>query len=56
VTQICVFLGPSLPIAEARAIVPDATYLPPAQMGDVLAALSERAAAPVLQRARRSRA
>jgi len=30
-----VFLGPSLPLAAARALLPDATYLPPVQMGDV---------------------
>jgi hypothetical protein len=33
-----VFLGPTLPWAEAREIVPDAVLLPPASMGDVLAA------------------
>lgn len=33
-----VFLGPTLPWAEAREIVPDALILPPASMGDVLAA------------------
>ncbi len=32
-----VFLGPSLPLAEARAIL-DARYLPPARRGDILAA------------------
>ena len=30
-----VFLGPSLPLAEARALLPGATYLPPVEMGDV---------------------
>ncbi len=35
---ICVFLGPSLPRAEAEAILP-AIYLPPARRGDVLAAI-----------------
>lgn len=34
-----VFLGPSLPVDEARAVLPDAIYLPPAAMGDVLSAL-----------------
>lgn len=34
----CVFLGPSLPHAEAEAILP-AHYLPPAKRGDVLAAV-----------------
>lgn len=33
-----VFLGPSLPMADARAIV-DATYLPPAQQSDILSAI-----------------
>lgn len=33
-----VFLGPSLPIEEARLHLPDAMYLPPAGMGDVLGA------------------
>lgn len=33
-----VFLGPSLPHDEARAILPDAVLLGPATMGDVLAA------------------
>lgn len=35
-----VFLGPSLPLAAARAIV-DADYRPPAQMGDVYRAAQE---------------
>jgi len=30
-----VFLGPTLPLAAARALLPDATYLPPVAMGDV---------------------
>ena len=30
-----VFLGPTLPVAAARALAPDATYLPPVEMGDV---------------------
>lgn len=34
--NIVVFLGPSLPVADARAIL-DAQYLPPAKMGDVYA-------------------
>lgn len=38
---IVVFLGPSLPLEEARSIL-DAWYLPPAQAGDVLAALRLR--------------
>jgi hypothetical protein len=36
--SIVVFLGPTLPHAEARAHL-DATYLPPVQMGDVWAAM-----------------
>jgi hypothetical protein len=34
-----VFLGPSLPLAEARRALPDALFLPPAAMGDVLRAV-----------------
>ncbi len=37
-TQI-VFLGPSLNVSDARTVHPDAIYLPPAAMGDVLGAL-----------------
>jgi hypothetical protein len=36
-----VFLGPTLPVAEARALL-DAEYLPPARMGDVYRLLSHR--------------
>lgn len=36
--SILVFLGPTLPVSEARARL-DATYLPPASMGDVLRAV-----------------
>jgi hypothetical protein len=32
-----VFLGPTLPVAEAQAILPEAVYLPPVSMGDVWA-------------------
>lgn len=39
--MIAVFLGPSLPLDEARALLPDATFLPPVKMGDVHA-LAER--------------
>lgn len=35
---ICVFLGPSLPRADAEALLP-AVYLPPARRGDVLEAV-----------------
>lgn len=34
-----VFLGPSLSREEAKTIYPDAAYLPPASMGDVLSAV-----------------
>jgi hypothetical protein len=34
-----VFLGPSLPLEEARAILPDALYLPPAKQADLLSAV-----------------
>lgn len=34
----CVFLGPTLPVAEARAIL-DAVYLPPVRQGDVYLAV-----------------
>ena len=36
-----VFLGPSLPLEQARAIL-DATYLPPAQQGDLLRLLESK--------------
>lgn len=34
-----VFLGPSLPLAQARAILPGATFLPPARQADLLTAV-----------------
>lgn len=34
-----VFLGPSLDRSTARELLPDAVFLPPAQMGDVVSAL-----------------
>ena len=37
-TGVVVFLGPSMPIEEARSIL-DALYLPPARQGDVMSAL-----------------
>ena len=40
-SDLVVFLGPSLPAAEARAIAP-CTVLPPARQGDVWRALSRR--------------
>jgi hypothetical protein len=39
--NVCVFLGPSLRVAEARAIL-DAEYLPPAACGDVHAVAQRR--------------
>lgn len=36
---LLVFLGPTLPVLEARALAPDAIYLPPVRCGDVLRAL-----------------
>ena len=36
-TSLHVFLGPSLDLDEARAILPGATFLPPAGLGDVYA-------------------
>lgn len=43
-----VFLGPSLPLATARAILPDADYRPPAWRGDVYRCLCEAPAVIVL--------
>jgi hypothetical protein len=34
-SPICVFVGPSLSKEEAQVILPSATYLPPAKMGDI---------------------
>lgn len=39
---VCVFLGPSLPVDEASAIL-DAVYLPPARQGDVYRVVRDRA-------------
>lgn len=36
-----IFLGPSLPLHEARAILPDANYRPPAAQGDLIGAVSQ---------------
>ncbi|MDI1289750.1 MAG: TfuA-like protein, partial [bacterium] len=36
---VVVFLGPTMPVEDARAILPDATFLPPAQQGDVISAI-----------------
>lgn len=40
-TGVHVFVGPTLGIADARAVLPDATYHAPVQMGDVHAALAD---------------
>ena len=34
---ICLFLGPTLPLAEARRLLPAASIFPPARLGDVYA-------------------
>jgi TfuA protein len=39
-----VFLGPSLPVSQAQAVLPEASYLPPVRRGDLIAALKERPA------------
>ncbi len=44
--KTCVFLGPSLPLAEARRLL-DAVYLPPARQGDVCRALRDHAPAAI---------
>lgn len=41
---VIVFLGPSLPVSQARAVLPEASYRPPARRGDLLAALKEKPA------------
>ena len=33
--SVCIFLGPTLPLAEAQAILPTARFLPPVRHGDV---------------------
>ncbi len=38
-SPVVVFLGPTLSVADARAELPDALYVPPARCGDVLQAL-----------------
>lgn len=37
--RVVIFLGPSLPLEEARALLPDAVYLPPARQADLLTAV-----------------
>jgi len=39
--SVCVFIGPTLPIAQAREIL-DAEYLPPVRQGDVYRAVARR--------------
>src|ERR1700751_2357508 len=34
--QILVYLGPSLPLAQAREILPEAIYHPPAKQADIV--------------------
>ncbi len=34
--KILVYLGPSLPLAKAREILPNAIYMPPAKQGDIV--------------------
>ena len=36
VQKILVYLGPSLPLARAREILPSAIYHPPAKQGDLV--------------------
>jgi hypothetical protein len=39
--NVTVFLGPSMPLAEARAILPTATFRPPAAQGDLISCLHQ---------------
>jgi hypothetical protein len=39
VKKVVIFVGPSIPLGEARAVLPEATYLPPARQVDVLSAV-----------------
>ena len=38
---VTVFLGPTTPLAEAREILPEAVFRPPAQQGDLLASVNQ---------------
>ena len=38
---IVVYLGPTMPVADAQAILPDATYLPPAAQSDILSIVDQ---------------
>src|ERR1700733_13907783 len=37
---VSIFLGPSLPISDARSLLADAVYHPPAEQGDLLATVA----------------
>ncbi|AXS40651.1 TfuA-like protein [Breoghania sp. L-A4] len=39
----CVFLGPTMPLNEARGAMPEAVFLPPARKGDIARAIAEHA-------------
>jgi len=39
--NVTVFLGPSMPAAEARELLPEAVFRPPAQQGDLLASVNQ---------------
>lgn len=43
--KVCVFLGPSLPVATALELLPEGVFLPPVQQGDVYAAMQTHAPA-----------
>ena len=38
--KICVFLGPTMAVEDAKGILPDAVYLPPAAQADILSAMT----------------
>ncbi|MBF5094697.1 hypothetical protein F1643_09645 [Azospirillum sp. INR13] len=38
--KICVFLGPTMPVEDARALLPGAVFLPPAAQADVISAMT----------------
>lgn len=41
-SPVLVYLGPTMPVVDARAILPDAIYLPPAAQSDILTAVDTR--------------
>ena len=47
-SRVVVFLGPSLPVAEARRELPDALFLGPARRGDITRAVLDRRPTAVL--------